>query len=165
MPKHKNTSVQYVCARVLSRIFLSATPSTAAHLASLTMGFSRQEHQHFLLRGILLTQGSHLHGGCPLHTTPSPPGLFEIMNCPVALQLHGFLSAVHLFFGPATPKQGPNPRPQQWKCRVLTTGPRQKSPSAWFLSPPRFCAFLQDTGHPFSCFSTMPGTVLGSVIA
>ena len=173
MPKHKNTSAQYVCARVLSRIFLSATPSTAARLASLTTGFSRQEHQHFLLRGSFLTQGSHLHGGRPLHwqaihTSPSPPGLFEIMNCPLALQLHGFLSACSFVFWLRYPQPGTEPTPPAAEVPSSNHWTRTEVPMCVVSvpSPPtRFCAFLQDTGHPFACFSTMPGTVLVSVIA
>ena len=49
--------------------FFSA-PWTTAHQAPLSMGFPRQGHWsgcHFLLQGILLTQGSKLHLLCLLH--------------------------------------------------------------------------------------------------
>lgn len=152
MPKHKNTSVQYVCAHVLSRIFLSATPSTAAHLASLTMGFSRQEHQHFLLRGILLTQGSHLHGGRPLHTTPSPPSLFEIMNCPVALQLHGFLSACSFVFWPRYPQAGTEPTPPAVEVPSSNHWTTTEVPKCVVSVPPKVLCISAGHGSSFLLF-------------
>ena len=173
MPKHKNRSAQYVCGCALSRIFLSVTPSAAARLASLTMGFSRQEHQHFLLQGIFPTQRSHLHSRRPLHwqaihTTPSPLGLFEIMNCPLAFQLHGVLSACSFVFWPRYPQPGSGPTPPAVEVPSSNHWTTTEVPECVVSGPPphpRFCAFLQDAGHTFSCFSTMPGTVLGSVIA
>ena len=50
------------------------TPWTVAHQAPLSMGFPRQEH-HFLLQGILPTQGSH-HGSYTASEffTTEPPG-------------------------------------------------------------------------------------------
>ena len=52
------------CASVLSRVWLLATPRTAACQATLSVEFSRQETGvgcHFLLQGIFLTQGSKPH--------------------------------------------------------------------------------------------------------
>ena len=52
----------YVC--VLSRVLLIATPWTVVSQAPLSMEFPRLEYWsgcHFLLQGIFLTQGSHLH--------------------------------------------------------------------------------------------------------
>ena len=49
--------------KLLSRVRLFATPWTVAYQAPLSMEFSRQETGvgcHFLLQGILLTQGSNL---------------------------------------------------------------------------------------------------------
>ena len=50
-----------VTLSVLSRVRLPAAPRTVARQAPLSLGFSRQEYWggcHFLLQGILLTQGS-----------------------------------------------------------------------------------------------------------
>ena len=44
----------------VSRVWLFVTPWTVACQAPPSMGFSRQEHCHFLLQGIFLTQGSNL---------------------------------------------------------------------------------------------------------
>ena len=49
-----------VTLSVLSRVRLPAAPRTVARQAPLSLGFSRQEYWggcHFLLQGILLTQG------------------------------------------------------------------------------------------------------------
>ena len=54
----------YVCAQLLSCVWLFATASTVACQAPLSMEFSRQEYWsglHFLLQGIFLIQGSNLH--------------------------------------------------------------------------------------------------------
>ena len=54
-------SAQCMCAPSRSRVRLFETPWTVALQAPLSMGFSRQEYWsglHFLLQGILLTQGS-----------------------------------------------------------------------------------------------------------
>ena len=55
-----------VCVKLLSCIWLFATPWTVACKAPLSMGFSRQKYwsgSHFLLQGIFPTQGLNL---CPL---------------------------------------------------------------------------------------------------
>ena len=52
-----------LCACLLTCVQLFATPQTAAHKAPLSVGFFWQEYWsglHYLLQGILLTQGSNL---------------------------------------------------------------------------------------------------------
>ena len=59
--------VLYYLLRHFSCVQFFVTPWMTAHLAPLSMGFSRQEYRmgcHFLLQGIFLTQGSSL---CLLH--------------------------------------------------------------------------------------------------
>ena len=61
---HVHLQYILICTTHISSIW------TVAHQASLPMEFSRQEHQsglHFLLQGILPTQGSNLHLLCLLH--------------------------------------------------------------------------------------------------
>ena len=56
---------------MLSHVQLFAAPWTVAHLAPLSMGFSRQEYWSglsFPPPGDLLTQGSNLHLLCLLHS-------------------------------------------------------------------------------------------------
>ena len=68
-----------VCAESLSRVRFFVTPWTVAHQATLSMGFSRQEHWSglpCLLQGIFLTQ--ELDPGLPALQVGSlptePPG-------------------------------------------------------------------------------------------
>ena len=59
-----------MCACALSRVWLFVTPWTVALEAPQSMEFSSKntvEGCHFLLQGILLTQGSNPHLLCPLH--------------------------------------------------------------------------------------------------
>ena len=55
-------AIIYCIAQSLSHIRFFVTPWTVAHQAPLTLEFSRQEYwvgSHFLLQGILVTQGSN----------------------------------------------------------------------------------------------------------
>ena len=53
-----------------SRVRLCATPETAAHQAPPSLGFSRQEHCHFLLQCMKVKSESEVAQSCP---TPSNP--------------------------------------------------------------------------------------------
>ena len=77
-----------MCAQLTSPVRVFATPWTAAHQASLSMKFSRQESWSvlpFLLQGLFLTQGQNLYflhllhwqaDSLPLNHLGSPVGTF-----------------------------------------------------------------------------------------
>ena len=63
LPSHFTQVSLCVCAELLSRVQIFATPWIVAHQAPLSMGFPRQEYWSglpFLLQGIFPTQGSNL---------------------------------------------------------------------------------------------------------
>ena len=60
----RNESIHSMCVCVLRRVRLFVSPLTVARQAPLSVESSRQEYWvgcHFLLQGILQTQGSNLH--------------------------------------------------------------------------------------------------------
>ena len=59
-----SSNVSPIVIQLLSHVQLFATPWTVAHQAPLSMKLPRQEYWsgcHFLLQGIVPTQGSNLH--------------------------------------------------------------------------------------------------------
>ena len=61
---------EVLCVQLLSCVQLFVTLWAVAHRAPLSKGFPRQEYWsglHFLLQGILQTQGSNPHPLCLLH--------------------------------------------------------------------------------------------------
>ena len=65
-----------VCAQLLNRVRLFATPQTIAHQAPVSMGSFRQKYLgcHFLLQGVFRTKGSNSHLLCLLHWRSSQMG-------------------------------------------------------------------------------------------
>ena len=81
----------FSCVCVCCCVGLFVTPQTVAHQASLSMGFSRQEHGvgcHFFLQRIFLTQGSNSHLLHLMHWQVDPLPLASPKNlCSIFLLL------------------------------------------------------------------------------
>ena len=99
-----------------SRVWLCATPQTAAHQAPLSLGFSRQEHW------------SGLPFSSPVHKSEKWKWNRSVVSD--SSRRHG-LQPTRLLRLWEFPDQGSNSSPLQRKHRVLTTGPPGNSPPSY----------------------------------